>query len=82
MLAYYDTSGRTIFRVYCGTHFETDAVYPGAAPKEDHSSASITIVRQTPMDFAGFAYLLDGPGSDGWPPNTTMFNQVDVAPLN
>ena len=32
MLAYYDTRGRTIFRIYCGTHFETDAVYPGAAP--------------------------------------------------
>src|SRR5215475_13804175 len=43
MLAYYDTSGRTIFRIYCGTHFETDAVYPGAAPKEDHTPASITI---------------------------------------
>jgi hypothetical protein len=27
MLAYYDTSGRTIFRIYCGTYFETDAVY-------------------------------------------------------
>src|SRR5215468_3363966 len=34
MLVYYDTSGRTIFRIYCGTHFETDAVYPGAAPKQ------------------------------------------------
>jgi hypothetical protein len=35
MLAYYDTRGRTIFRIYCGTHFETDAVYPGTAPKEE-----------------------------------------------
>ena len=26
MLAYYDTRGRTIFRIYCGTHFEMDAV--------------------------------------------------------
>src|SRR6516164_848466 len=43
MLAYYDTSGRTIFRIYCGTHFETDAVYPGAPPKQDHTEASITI---------------------------------------
>ena len=64
MLAYYDTSGRTIFRIYCGTHFETDAVYPGAAPKEDHTPASITIANgKTQMDFAGFTYLLDGPGS-------------------
>ena len=30
------------------------------------------------MDFAGFTYLLDGPGSEGWPPNTTMFNQADL----
>ena len=81
MLAYYDTSGRTIFRIYCGTHFETDAVYPGAgaAPKEDHTPASITIANgKTQMDFAGFTYLLDGPGSEGWPPNTTMFNQADL----
>ena len=79
MLAYYDTRGRTIFRIYCGTHFETDAVYPGAAPKEDHTPASITIANgKTQMDFAGFTYLLDGPGSEGWPPNTTMFNQADL----
>jgi hypothetical protein len=26
MLVYYDTSNKTIFRIYCGTHFETDAV--------------------------------------------------------
>jgi hypothetical protein len=30
------------------------------------------------MDFAGFTYLLDGAGSEGWPPNTTMFNQADL----
>ena len=79
MLAYYDTRGRTIFRIYCGTHFETDAVYPGAAPKEDDTPASITIANgKTQMDFAGFTYLLDGPGSEGWPPNTTMFNQADL----
>ena len=46
MLVYYDTSGRTIFRIYCGTHFETDAVYPGAAPKEDHTPASNDCQRQ------------------------------------
>jgi hypothetical protein len=32
MLVYYDTRGKTIFRIYCGVHFETDAVYPGAPP--------------------------------------------------
>src|SRR5499426_3010762 len=53
MLAYYDTRGRTIFRIYCGTHFETDAVYPGAAPKGD-TTGSITIADgKTQMDFAG-----------------------------
>jgi len=79
MLVYYNTSGKTIFRIYCGTHFETDAVYPGAAPKEDNAPASITIANgKTQMDFAGFTYLLDGPGSEGWPPNTTMFNQADL----
>lgn len=30
------------------------------------------------MDFAGFIYLFDGPGAEGWPPNTTMFNQADL----
>ena len=40
-------------RIYCGTHFETDAVYPGAAPKED-TTGSITIANsKTQMDFAG-----------------------------
>ena len=56
-----------------------NAVYPGAAPKEDHTPASITIANgKTQMDFAGFTYLLDGPGSEDWPPNTTMFNQADL----
>jgi hypothetical protein len=50
LLSYYDTSHRTIFRIYCGTHFETDAVYPGAAPKED-TTGSITIANgKTQMD--------------------------------
>ena len=56
-----------------------DAVYPGGAPREDHTKASITIANgKTQMDFAGFTYLLDGPGAEGWPPNTTMFNQADL----
>ena len=34
-LGYYDTRGKTVFRIGCGAHFEMDAIYPGAAPKED-----------------------------------------------
>ncbi len=78
-LTYYDTNGKTVFRFGCWTHYEMDAVYPGGAPKQDHTKASITIAnRKTQMDFAGFTYLLDGPGAEGWPPNTTMFNQPDL----
>ena len=33
-LSYYDTRGRRIFGIACGVHFEMNAVYPGAAPKE------------------------------------------------
>jgi hypothetical protein len=39
----HDTSGRRIFGIACGVHFEMNAVYPGAAPKEEHTPASITI---------------------------------------
>src|SRR5690242_15349726 len=75
-LSYYDARGKTVFRIGCGAHFEMDAVYPGAAPKHDDTPASITIANgKTQMDFAGFTYLLDGPGSKGWPPHATMFNQ-------
>jgi hypothetical protein len=78
-LIYYDTRGKTVFRFGCGTRYEMDAVYPGGAPKEDHTKASITITNgKTQMDFAGFTYVLDGPGAEGWPPNTTMFNQADL----
>jgi hypothetical protein len=34
-LTYYDTSGKPVFRIACGMHFEIDAVYPGASPKQD-----------------------------------------------
>jgi len=37
-LSYYDRSGKTIFRIGCGAHFETDAVYPGAPPKQGNPS--------------------------------------------
>ncbi len=71
MLVYYDTSGKTVFRIYCGTHFETDAVYPGA-PKQDWTKVSITIANgKTQMDFAGLFYTPD-------PPTITSFNQPDL----
>jgi hypothetical protein len=77
-LSYYDTKGKTVFRFGCGTHYEMSAVYPGAAPKQDDTKASITITNgKTQMDFDGFTYLLD-PDAEGWPPNTTMFNQADL----
>jgi hypothetical protein len=74
-LTYSDTGGKTVFRFGCGTHFEMDAVYPGGAPKQDHTKASITIAnRKTQMDFVGFTYA----GPESFPPNTTMFNQPDL----
>jgi hypothetical protein len=74
-LGYYDARGKTVFRFGCGTHFEMDAVYPGRAPEQEHTKASITIAnRKTQMDFAGFTYA----GPENWPPNTTWFNQPDL----
>jgi hypothetical protein len=74
-LIYSDTGGKTVFRLGCGTHFELDAVFPGEAPKQDHTKASITIANgKTQMDFAGFTYA----GPESFPPNTTMFNQPDL----
>ena len=79
-LTYYDTNGKTVFRFGCWTHYEMDAVYPGAAPKQDDTKASITIANgKTQMDFAGFIFLKPlAPGPSSWPPNTTMFNQADL----
>jgi hypothetical protein len=74
-LTYFDTGGKTVFRFGCGTHFELDTVYPGEAPKQDHTEASITIASgKTQMDFAGFTYG----GPESFPPNATMFNQPDL----
>ncbi|EJN10876.1 hypothetical protein PMI42_05763 [Bradyrhizobium sp. YR681] len=74
-LGFYDTSGKTVFRIGCGTHFELDAVYPGQAPPQDHTAAAITIADgKTQMDFAGFTHA--APGS--FPPDTSMFNQPDL----
>ena len=72
-LGFYDTTGKTVFRIGCGTHFEIDAVYPGEAPKQDHTEASITIASgKTQMDFAGFTYA----GPKSFPPDTTMFRRA------
>jgi len=74
-LSYYDTHGKTVFRIGCGAHFETDAVYPGAPPKQEQTPGSITIANgKTQMDFAGFIYA----GPESFPPGTTWFNQADL----
>lgn len=73
-LGYYDSRGKTVFRIGCGAHFEMNAVYPGA-PKQEHTPGSITIANgKTQMDFAGFIYA----GSESDPPHTTIFNQSDL----
>ena len=73
-LGYYDSRGKTVFRIGCGAHFEMNAVYPGA-PKQEHTPGSITIANgKTQMDFAGFIYA----GSEYDPPHTTIFNQSDL----
>jgi hypothetical protein len=48
-LNYYDTRGKTVFRIGCGAHFDMRAVYPGAA-KQDDTKASITIANGTEYD--------------------------------
>jgi len=35
-LSYYDTSGKTIFSISCGVHFEMNAVYPGPGAERNH----------------------------------------------
>jgi hypothetical protein len=78
-LSYYDTNGKTVFRFGCWTHYEMDVIYPGAAPQQDFTEASITIANgKTQMDFAGRIDGPGGPGAEGWPPNTTVFNQADL----
>ena len=77
MLVYYDTGGKIIFRIYCGTHFETDAVYPGAAPKED-TTGSITIANgKTQMDFAGYV-LAPSPEVVEMPNDLPLFNEAEL----
>jgi hypothetical protein len=73
-LGYYDPSGKTVFRIGCGAHFDMRAVYPGAL-KHDDAKGSITIANgKTQMDFAG---VIDA-GSEHDPPHTTMFDQPDL----
>jgi hypothetical protein len=74
-LTFRDTSRKTVFRFGCGTHYELDAVYPGEAPKQEHTGATITIGNgKTQMDFAGFTYA----APENFPPNTSWFNQADL----
>jgi hypothetical protein len=74
-LTYYDTRGKIVFSIACAAHFETNAVYPGAPPKQEQTPASITIANgKTQMDFAGFIYA----APESYPPNTTWFNQGDL----
>ena len=77
-LGYYDTGGKTVFRIGCGMHFEMDAVYPGASPKQDDTEASITIANgKTQMDFAGFILPSADPDS-GFFSDLPFFNQPDL----
>ena len=74
-LSFINTNRKTVFRISCGAHFEMDAVYPGAAPKQEQTPASITVANgKTQMDFAGAIYA----GPDSFPPGTTFFNQGNL----
>jgi len=73
-LSYYDTRGKTVFRISCGAHFDMRAVYP-AAPKRDDTKVSITIANgKMQMYFAGVI----GAGSEYDPAHTTIFDQPDL----
>lgn len=73
-LNYYDSKGKTVFRIGCGAHFDMRAVYPGA-PKKDDTKVSITIANgKTQMDFAG---VIDA-GYEYGPPHTANFDQPDL----
>ena len=74
MLGYYDISGKTVFRIFCGTHFEMDAVYPGAP--QEHAPASIRIANgKTQMDFAGNVFHN---AEVEMPTDLPFFNQADL----
>jgi hypothetical protein len=74
-LTFFDTRHKTVFRFGCGTHYELDLVYPGEAPKQEHTEATITIGNgKTQMDFAGFTYA----APENFPPDTSWFNQASL----
>jgi hypothetical protein len=74
-LSYYDTRGKRIFGIACGTHFEINAVYPGAAPRKI-SPGSITIASgNTQMYFAGNVF--HNPEVE-MPADLPFFNQADL----
>jgi hypothetical protein len=74
-LSFFDTHHKLVFRFGCGTHYELNAVYPGEAPKQEHTEATITIGNgKTQMDFAGFTYA----APENFPPETSWFNQADL----
>ena len=74
-LTFNEANHKAVFRFGCGTHYELDAAYPGEAPKQEHTEATITIGNgKTQMDFAGFSYA----APENFPPNTSWFNQADL----
>src|SRR5262249_37687530 len=75
-LLYYDTRHRTIFSIACGAHFVMNAVYPGAAPKEEPAPGTITIANgKTQIDFAGDVF--QKPEVD-MPTDRPFFNQANL----
>jgi hypothetical protein len=75
-LNYYDTKGKTVFRIGCGAHFDMHAVYPGSPKQDEFTKVSITIANgKTQMDFAGVIYETD---SEYDLPHTTYFDQPDL----
>lgn len=74
MLNYYDSKGKTVFRIGCGAHFDMRALYPGA-PKKDDTKVSITIANgKMQMDFVD---VIDA-GYEYGPPHTANFDQPDL----
>jgi hypothetical protein len=74
-LGYYDTGGRTVFLIGCGSHFDLLAVYPATPKKDGRQSATITIASgKTEMEFAGFVDA----GSEHTPPKARIFDQSDL----
>ena len=74
-LGYYDSSGKTVFLVSCGAHFDVIAVYPAIPKKADRQSATLTISNgKTQMDLAGSSDV----GSDLTPPHALMFDQSNL----